>query len=77
VITRLLDAQAQRCSPFRVFFPLTFSDSLAAGHPNITVTALGGAGAGRRFFAGGAEASALGALCGGLAIALLWRRLSV
>ena len=54
-LTRLLDAQAERCSPFRVFFPLTFSDSLAAGHPNVTVTALGGAGAGRRFFAGGAD----------------------
>jgi hypothetical protein len=52
-LTRLLDAQAKRCSPFRVFFPLTFSDSLAAGHPNLTVTALGGAG--RRFFAGGAD----------------------
>jgi hypothetical protein len=37
------------------FFPLTFSDSLAAGHPNVTVTALGGAGAGRRFFAEGAD----------------------
>ena len=54
-LTRLLDAQAERCPPFRVFFPLTFSDSLAAGHPNVTVTALGGAGAGRRFFAGGAD----------------------
>ena len=54
-LTRLLDAQAERCSPFRVFFPLTFSDSLAAGHPNVTVTALGGAGAGRRFFSGGAD----------------------
>src|SRR5215471_14376028 len=42
-LTRLLDAQAERCSPFRVFFPLTFSDSLAAGHPNVTVTASGGA----------------------------------
>src|ERR1700730_11007495 len=55
LLTRLLDAHAERCSPFRVFFPLTFSDSLAAGHPNVTVTALGGAGAGRRFFAGGAD----------------------
>jgi hypothetical protein len=54
-LTRPLDAQAERCSPFRVFFPLTFSDSLAAGHPNVTVTALGGVGAGRRFFAGGAD----------------------
>jgi hypothetical protein len=48
-LTRLLDAQAECCPPFRVFFPLTFSDSLAAGHPNVTVTALGGAGAERRF----------------------------
>src|ERR1700757_637070 len=54
-LTRLLDAQAERCYPFRVFFTLTFSDSLAAGRPNVTVTALGGAGAGRRFFAGGAD----------------------
>ncbi|HJU17810.1 MAG TPA: acetyl-CoA hydrolase/transferase C-terminal domain-containing protein [Stellaceae bacterium] len=54
VLTRLLDAQVEGCPPFRVFFPLTFSDSLAAGHPNVTVTALGGAGAGRRFFAEGA-----------------------
>src|SRR5580693_1904778 len=54
-LTRLLDAQGKRCSPFRVFFPLTFSNTLAAGHPNVTVIALGGAGAGRRFFAGGAD----------------------
>ena len=55
LLTRLLDAQAECCSPFRAFFPLTFSDSFAARHPNVTVTALGGAGAGRRFFAGGAD----------------------
>ena len=55
LLTRMLDAQAERCPPFRVFFPLTFSDCLAAGHPNVTVTALGGASAGRRFFAGGAH----------------------
>src|SRR5215831_7924686 len=54
-LTRLIDAQAERCPPFRLFFPLTFSNSVAAGHPNVTVTALGGAGAGRRFFAKGAE----------------------
>src|SRR6201981_3086508 len=54
LLTQLLDAQAERCPPFRVFFPLTFSDCLAAGHPNVTVTALGGASAGRRFFADGA-----------------------
>jgi acyl-CoA hydrolase len=55
-LTRLLDSQAARCAPFRVFFPLTFSNSLGAGHPQVTVTvtALGGASAGRRFFAGGA-----------------------
>ena len=55
LLTQLLDAQAERCPPFRVFFPLTFSDCLAAGHPNVTVTALGGAIAGRRFFATGAH----------------------
>jgi hypothetical protein len=48
-LTRLLDAQAVRCPPFRVFFPLTFSNTLGAGHPQVTVTALGGASAGRRF----------------------------
>jgi acetyl-CoA hydrolase len=53
-LTRLLDAQAERCPPFRVFFALTFSDAFAAGHPNVTVTALGGGSAGRRFFADGA-----------------------
>jgi hypothetical protein len=50
-LTRLLDAQAERCPPFRVFFALTFSDGFGADHPNVTVTALGGASAGRRFFA--------------------------
>jgi acetyl-CoA hydrolase len=55
LLTQLLDAQAERCPPFRVFFPLTFSDCLAAGHPNVTVTALGGASAGRRFFADSAH----------------------
>jgi acyl-CoA hydrolase len=54
-LTRLLDAQAERCPPFRVFFALTFSDGFAAGHANVTVTALGGASAGRRFFANGAD----------------------
>jgi acyl-CoA hydrolase len=53
-LTRLLDAQAARCAPFQVFFPLTFSHTLGAGHPQVTVTALGGASTGRRFFAGGA-----------------------
>jgi acyl-CoA hydrolase len=54
-LTRLLDAQAERCPPFRVFFALTFSDGFAADHPNVTVIALGGANAGRRFFASRAD----------------------
>ena len=54
-LTRLLNAQADSCPPFRVFCPLTFSDSLSAAHRTVTVTALGGAGAGRRFFAAGAD----------------------
>jgi len=54
-LTRLLDAQAEHCPPFRVFFPLTFSQGFAAGHRNVTITALGGANAGRRFFAEGAD----------------------
>jgi acyl-CoA hydrolase len=54
-LARMLDAQAERCPPFRVFFALTFSEVFAAGHANVTVTALGGASAGRRFFAGGAD----------------------
>ena len=55
LLTRMLDAQAERCPPFRVFFALTFSQAFAAGHTNVTVTALGGASAGRRFFARGAN----------------------
>ena len=54
LLTRLLNAQAPRCPPFRVFFALMFGAELAAGHPNVTVTAFGGGGAGRRFFAEGA-----------------------
>jgi acetyl-CoA hydrolase len=54
-LTRLLNAQAEHCPTFRVFFPLIFSQGLAAGHPNVTITALGGASAGRRFFAEGAD----------------------
>src|SRR5437762_10114941 len=54
-LTRRLNAQADRCPQFRVFCPLTFSDSFSAAHRNVTVTALGGAGAGRRFFADGAD----------------------
>lgn len=53
-LTRLLNEQAPRCAPFRVFFALTFGTELAADHPNVTVTAFGGGGAGRRFFAQGA-----------------------
>src|SRR5438094_9949377 len=47
--------KAERCPPCRVFFALTFSEAFAAGHANVTVTALGGASAGRRFFARGAD----------------------
>jgi acetyl-CoA hydrolase len=54
LLTRLLDRQAGRCPPFRLFFALTFASDFAADHPNVTVTASGGAGAGRRFFAAGA-----------------------
>lgn len=54
LLTRLLDRQAPRCPPFRVFFAMTFAADLAADHPNVTVTATGGGGAGRRFFAPGA-----------------------
>ena len=31
-LTRLLDAQAERCPPFRLFFALTFSDAFGADH---------------------------------------------
>lgn len=54
LLTRLLHQQAPRCPPFRVFFPVTFGTDLAPDHPNVTVAALGGGGAGRRFFANGA-----------------------
>src|SRR5437667_12305916 len=54
LLTRLLHEQAPRCPPFRLFFALTFATDFAADHPNVTVTALGGAAAGRRFFAEGA-----------------------
>jgi acyl-CoA hydrolase len=54
LLTQLLDRQAARCAPFRVFFAMTFAGGLAVDHPNVTVTATGGGGAGRRFFAGGA-----------------------
>jgi acetyl-CoA hydrolase len=54
LLTRILNAQAPRCPAFRIFFALTFGTEFAADHPNVTVTAFGGGGAGRRFFAGGA-----------------------
>ena len=54
LLTRLLDRQAARCPPFRLFFALTFASDFRTDHPNVTVTALGGGAAGRRFFAGGA-----------------------
>jgi acyl-CoA hydrolase len=53
-LTHLLNNQAPRCPPFRLFFALTFATDFAPDHPNVTVTALGGGAAGRRFFAGGA-----------------------
>ena len=53
-LTRLLNQQAPRCPLFRLFFALTFDGDFAADHTNVTVTALGGGGAGRRFFAAGA-----------------------
>jgi 4-hydroxybutyrate CoA-transferase len=54
LLTRLLDRHAYRCPPFRLFFALTFASDFRADHPNVTVTALGGGAAGRRFYAGGA-----------------------
>ena len=53
LLTRLLDQQAERCPPFRFFFALTFASDFRPGHPNVTVTAMGGASAGRRFFTAG------------------------
>jgi acyl-CoA hydrolase len=54
LLTRLLDRQAERCPPFRIFFALTFAADFRPDHANVTVTAMGGASAGRRFFAAGA-----------------------
>ena len=51
LLTRLLDEQAPRCPPFRVFFVLVFADHFRPDHPNVTVTALGAGAAARRFFA--------------------------
>jgi acetyl-CoA hydrolase len=67
LLTRLLGEQAPRCPPFGVFFAMTFAADFAAGHPNVTVTATGGGGAGRRFFAAGAGnvmPANVSALCG-------------
>jgi acyl-CoA hydrolase len=55
LLTRLLDRQAARCPPFQVFYAMTFGGDLSAAHPNHTVTATGGGGASRRFFADGAD----------------------
>jgi acyl-CoA hydrolase len=54
LLTRMLGEQAPSCPPFRVFFALTFASDFPADRANVTVTACGGAGAGRRFFADGA-----------------------
>jgi acyl-CoA hydrolase len=70
LLTRLLDQQAERCPPFRIFFALTFAGDFRPDHPNVTVTALGGASAGRRFFAAGAGnviPANISALCGMIA----------
>jgi acyl-CoA hydrolase len=66
-LTGLLNQQAARCPPFRLFFALGFGTDFAADHPNVTVTAFGGGGAGRRFFAGGAGnviPANISAMCG-------------
>ena len=55
LLTRMLGEQAPRCQPFRLFFALTFGTGFPPDHANVTVTALGGGGAGRRFFAGSAD----------------------
>src|SRR5438477_2791981 len=55
LLTGILNAQAPRCPPFRLFFALTFGTEFSPDHPNVTVTAFGGGGAGRRFFARGAD----------------------
>src|SRR5438874_6264354 len=73
-LTRLLNQQAPRCPPFRVFFPQTLGADFAADHPNVTVTAFGGGGAGRRFFAAGAGnviPANISNLCGLVASGLL------
>lgn len=54
LLTRMLGEQAARVPPFRVFFAMTFATDFPASLPNVAVTACGGGGAGRRFFAKGA-----------------------
>jgi len=54
LLTRILGEQAALCPPFRVFFALTFASDFPSDLPNVAVTACGGAGAGKRFFADGA-----------------------
>src|SRR3954467_2261663 len=54
LLTRMLGEQAALCPPFRVFFALTFASDFPSDLPDVTVTASGGAGAGRRFFTNGA-----------------------
>src|SRR4051812_9316903 len=56
LLTRILGEQAALCPPFRVFFALTFASDFPSDLPNVAVTACGGAGAGKRFFADGAGA---------------------
>src|SRR3954471_15734229 len=55
LLTRMLGEQASRVPPFRVFFALTFAADFPSDLPNVAVTACGGAGVGRRFFARGAD----------------------
>jgi acyl-CoA hydrolase len=68
LLTRLLNAQATRCPPFGLFFALTFAADFSPDHPNVTVRATGGGGAGRRFFAragaGNVIPANVSALCG-------------
>ena len=54
-LTRMLNQQAPRMSPFRLFFALTFAGDFAADHRHVTVSAFGGGGAGSRFFTAGAD----------------------
>jgi acyl-CoA hydrolase len=54
LLTRMLGEQASRVPPFRVFFAMSFAADFPSDLPNVTVTASGGGGAGRRFFAKGA-----------------------